>query len=101
MYCKNALEVWMTNWVKNAVGGKWRNSKSKLLYLFFVYFKQISFLEKSVPHQEIFQRIKLAMDVNQISIEYVKAHNGEAGNEKADQLAVEGAHMHERIRARI
>jgi ribonuclease HI len=72
MYCINCLTKWIDTWKKNG----WIKDKNKL-----------------VKNKDILIKIDkyITKYKNYIIFEHVKAHNGIYGNEKADELACNGA----------
>ncbi|RCI03574.1 Ribonuclease H1 [Rhizopus stolonifer] len=71
-YVINAVTDWSKAWIKNG----WKSAKGK-----------------PVENKDVFEEILNLMDTRKGPVEfvYVAGHTGEEGNEKADQLAVEGA----------
>ena len=68
-YVKNGLQSWIHGWKKNG----WRTAD-----------------KKPVKNVELWQALDAAVARHTIDWRWVKGHNGDAMNERADQLANEG-----------
>jgi ribonuclease HI len=68
-YCKNGIESWIKNWKKNG----WKTSK-----------------KKPVKNQDLWIKLDELIQSHNVEFKWVKAHNGNYGNEQADTLAVAG-----------
>jgi len=73
-YCVMGLKTWLKNWKKKG----WLNSKKEPVANQGLW-KQVDKLNT---------RIALPNGIN-VKVEWVRGHNGENGNEKADKLAVD------------
>lgn len=74
-YLKNGITLWMPSWVKN----QWKTSKGE-----------------AVKNQDLWQKLDHEVSLRMVTWQWVKAHNGNEYNEKADALAkqaVVAAHM--------
>jgi ribonuclease HI len=69
VYVKDGLTKWIHGWKRNG----WRTSD-----------------KKPVKNIELWQALDVAVDRHTISWHWVKGHNGDAMNERADELANEG-----------
>jgi len=70
-YVSKGITIWMKQWVKN----DWKNSK-----------------KQPVPNVDLWKRLKeLTESYPNVKFQHVKAHDGNYWNEKADQLAKQGA----------
>lgn len=69
-YLKNGITEWIRNWKRNG----WRTAN-----------------KKPVKNADLWQRLQAALGEHQIDWRWVKGHAGDAGNERADALAREGA----------
>jgi ribonuclease HI len=69
VYVKDGLNKWMPNWKKNG----WRTAD-----------------KKPVKNLELWQALDSAVTRHTIEWRWVKGHNGDEMNERADQLANEG-----------
>ena len=69
VYVKDGLNKWMPNWKKNG----WRTADTK-----------------PVKNLELWQALDSAVTQHTIEWRWVKGHNGDEMNERADQLANEG-----------
>jgi ribonuclease HI len=69
VYVKDGLNKWMPNWKKNG----WRTAD-----------------KKPVKNLELWQALDSAVTQHTIEWRWVKGHNGDEMNERADQLANEG-----------
>ena len=69
-YVKNGITVWIHNWIKN----NWKNSNKKI-----------------VKNKEIWLKLDEASKSLNVTWTWVKGHDGDPGNEKADFLANKGA----------
>jgi ribonuclease HI len=67
-YVRNGIKDWIINWKKN----NWRGSN-----------------KKEVKNKDLWQRLDSLKGKHEVSWHWVKAHNGDEYNEKADSLAVE------------
>ena len=70
VYVKNGIEQWMHGWKKNG----WKTAD-----------------KKQVKNQDLWMRLDEEAARHRIEWCWVKGHNGDAGNEIADELANEGA----------
>ncbi|MGA7545545.1 MAG: RNase H family protein, partial [Methyloceanibacter sp.] len=68
-YLRGGITSWIKSWRKNS----WRTAD-----------------KKPVRNAELWQRLELAEAPHQISWHWVKAHDGNPDNERADELAREG-----------
>ena len=68
-YLKNGITTWIHGWKKNG----WRTSD-----------------KKPVKNMELWQALDLAVQRHTIDWRWVKGHNGDPMNERADELANEG-----------
>ena len=66
MYLKNGITNWIHNWKKN----NWLNSSKKI-----------------IKNKELWEEIDKFNNIYNISWRWVKAHNGDFYNERADELA--------------
>ena len=66
MYLKNGITNWIHNWKKN----NWLNSSKKI-----------------IKNKELWEEIDKFNNIYNISWRWVKAHNGDCYNERADELA--------------
>jgi len=69
VYLKDGMLLWLPRWEKNG----WKTSN-----------------KKPVKNQDLWQDLQQLVKCHSVTWEWVKGHNGEYGNEKADQLAREG-----------
>ena len=65
-YLKQGITVWIKAWKKN----NWKNKK-----------------KKNIKNLDLWKKLDSLNDFHNISWNWVKAHDGNPGNEKADQLA--------------
>lgn len=65
-YVKDGITQWIENWKKNG----WRTAS-----------------KKPVKNADLWQALDGAVSRHQISWKWVKGHNGDPGNERADELA--------------
>jgi ribonuclease HI len=65
-YVKNGITVWIKNW---KVRG-WLNAE-----------------KKPVKNKDLWEQLDQLMDTHTVQFEWVRGHNGDAGNEKVDTLA--------------
>lgn len=77
-YVKNGLTKWLSGWKENG----WKTSD-----------------KKPVKNVELWQALDAAVARHTISWHWVKGHNGDALNERADRLANEGMAPFKRARA--
>lgn len=68
-YVRNGITQWMPNWKLNG----WRTAD-----------------RKSVKNADLWERLDLAQSRHKVEWVWVKAHSGNAGNDRADALAREG-----------
>lgn len=68
-YVKKGLTEWISNWMAKG----WRTAN-----------------KKPVANKELWQELKALSDQLNVSFQWVKAHNGNPLNERADQLATKG-----------
>ncbi len=68
-YVKDGITSWISRWKSNG----WRTSA-----------------KKPVKNADLWQRLDEALSRHQITWHWVKGHNGDPGNERADELAREG-----------
>ena len=68
-YLRDGVTTWIHNWKKN----NWRNSK-----------------KKPVKNADLWQQLDEAITGHTISWHWVKGHDGNPGNERADTLANQG-----------
>lgn len=68
VYVKDGITKWMDNWLQN----NWKNSQGK-----------------PVKNKDLWLLLNEAIERHDIDWHWVKGHAGEAGNERADQLANE------------
>ena len=66
-YVRNGIKDWITNWKKN----NWRGSN-----------------KKEIKNKDLWEKLDALKDKHEIAWHWVKAHNGDEYNEKADSLAV-------------
>lgn len=69
-YVKDGITKWIFNWKKNG----WRTAN-----------------RKPVKNAELWQELEKALERHNVEWKWVKGHDGDPGNEKADSLAVKGA----------
>jgi ribonuclease HI len=69
VYVRSGITSWIKSWKKN----HWRTAD-----------------KKPVRNAELWQQLELAAAPHRISWHWVKAHNGDPDNERADELAREG-----------
>ena len=65
-YLKQGITIWINSWKKNS----WRNNQNK-----------------TIKNLELWQRLDYLNQFHNVEWNWVKAHDGNFGNEKADQLA--------------
>ena len=68
-YVKQGITTWIHSWKKNG----WRTAA-----------------KEPVKNAELWQRLEQAAAAHQVNWQWVRGHNGDAGNERADALAREG-----------
>ena len=68
-YLQNGVKSWMANWKANG----WKTSA-----------------KKEVKNKDLWQMLDQLSSENEIIWEWVKGHSGNAGNDKADELANKG-----------
>ena len=69
-YVIDGMREWLSNWKKNG----WKNAS-----------------KKPVANKDLWQRLDLAAKGHDIEWCWIKGHNGNPGNERADTLAEEAA----------
>ncbi|MBL4801010.1 MAG: ribonuclease HI [Emcibacter sp.] len=69
VYVKDGITKWIHNWKKNG----WRTAN-----------------RKPVKNVELWQALDTEVESHNITWKWVKGHNGDPGNEKADELARQG-----------
>jgi len=69
VYVKDGITKWIHNWKKNG----WRTAN-----------------RKPVKNAELWQALDVEVESHTITWKWVKGHNGDPGNEKADELARRG-----------
>ncbi|PHZ83243.1 ribonuclease HI [Paremcibacter congregatus] len=69
VYVKDGITKWIHNWKKNG----WRTAN-----------------RKPVKNAELWQALDAAVERHDVTWKWVKGHNGDPGNEKADELARQG-----------
>ncbi len=69
VYVKDGITKWIHNWKKNG----WRTAN-----------------RKPVKNAELWQALDVEVESHNITWHWVKGHNGDPGNEKADELARQG-----------
>lgn len=67
-YLRNGIKEWIVGWKKN----NWKGSN-----------------RKEVKNKDLWQKLDVLKDKHEVTWHWVKAHNGDEYNEKADSLAVE------------
>ncbi|HZK43719.1 MAG TPA: ribonuclease HI [Syntrophomonadaceae bacterium] len=68
-YVVNAIQNnWIGNWQENG----WKNSK-----------------KDDVANQDLWQRLLILMEINQVTLKKVKGHSGDVWNERCDELATD------------
>ena len=65
-YLKQGITIWINSWKKN----NWKNNQNK-----------------TIKNLELWQRLDYLNQFHNVEWNWVKAHDGNFGNEKADQLA--------------
>jgi len=65
-YVKNGITLWISNWQRNG----WKTSKGK-----------------QVRNQDLWQALEQSTQRHVVEWYWVKGHSGDAGNERADELA--------------
>ncbi len=68
-YVKDGITKWLANWKRN----NWRTAG-----------------KQPVKNKELWQALEEALTPHQVTWHWVRGHNGDAGNERADKLAVMG-----------
>ena len=68
-YLRNGIMSWIHGWKKNG----WRTAD-----------------KKPVKNVDLWQRLEAALARHELTWHWVKGHNGDPGNERADQLARDG-----------
>lgn len=68
-YVKDGITKWMANWKRN----NWRTAS-----------------KQPVKNKELWQALEEALSKHDITWHWVRGHNGDTGNERADSLAVMG-----------
>jgi ribonuclease HI len=71
-YVKDGLTKWILGWKRNG----WKTAD-----------------RKPVKNQDLWQRLDLANQRHKVDWRWVRGHNGDAGNERADALAREGLEL--------
>ncbi|MCF8474766.1 MAG: ribonuclease HI [Emcibacter sp.] len=74
VYVKDGITKWIHNWKKNG----WRTAN-----------------RKPVKNAELWQALDVEVESHNITWHWVKGHNGDPGNEKADELARQGMAEHQ------
>lgn len=69
VYVRDGITKWIFGWKRNG----WRTAA-----------------KKPVKNQDLWQRLDAAMAAHEVDWRWVKGHDGDPGNERADQLAREG-----------
>jgi len=69
IYVKDGITKWIHNWKKNG----WRTAN-----------------RKAVKNAELWQALDAEVESHNITWKWVKGHNGDPGNERADELARQG-----------
>lgn len=69
VYVKDGITKWIHNWKRNG----WRTAN-----------------RKPVKNVELWQALEAEVESHDITWKWVKGHNGDPGNEKADELARQG-----------
>lgn len=69
MYVKKGITEWKFGWIKR----NWKTSDNK-----------------PVKNQELWKEFLALCDIHNVEFRWVKGHNGDPGNERADDLANEG-----------
>ena len=69
VYVKDGITKWLSNWKSNG----WRTAA-----------------KKPVANQDLWEQLDRAVSNHQINWHWVKGHSGDAGNERADELANQG-----------
>ena len=69
MYLKNGITEWIISWKKN----NWKNSS-----------------KKTIKNYDLWIELDNLIHIHKLSWKWIKAHSGNYGNEKADQLANRG-----------
>lgn len=69
VYVKDGITKWIHNWKKNG----WRTAN-----------------RKPVKNADLWQALDAAVERHDVTWKWVKGHNGDPGNEKADELARQG-----------
>jgi ribonuclease HI len=80
-YVKNGITEWLPNWIRRG----WRTADNK-----------------PVKNVDLWQRLSAESSRHEIEWRWVRGHAGEAGNERADELAnrgVEAAQVHRKTHA--
>lgn len=68
-YVKDGITKWLFNWKKN----NWRTAA-----------------KQPVKNQDLWQALEAALASHEVHWHWVRGHNGDSGNERADRLAVQG-----------
>jgi ribonuclease HI len=71
-YVKNGITTWIHNWKKRG----WRTADNK-----------------PVKNQELWQQLEAQVAQHRVQWHWVRGHNGDPGNERADALANRGVEM--------
>ena len=69
VYVRDGITKWLSNWKSNG----WRTAA-----------------KKPVANQDLWEQLDQAVSDHQINWHWVKGHSGDAGNERADELANQG-----------
>ena len=69
VYVRDGITKWLSNWKSNG----WRTAA-----------------KKPVANQDLWEQLDRAVSNHQINWHWVKGHSGDAGNERADELANQG-----------
>ena len=75
-YVRLGITTWIHNWKKNG----WRNSQ-----------------KKDVKNADLWQELDQLTSIHDIHFHWVKGHSGDIENERADQLACQGAENFEHL----
>ena len=70
VYVKDGITKWLTKWKSNG----WRTAA-----------------KKPVANQDLWEQLDQAVSVHKVNWYWVKGHSGDLGNERADELANQGA----------
>ncbi|HAN80980.1 MAG TPA: ribonuclease HI, partial [Gammaproteobacteria bacterium] len=70
VYVKDGITKWLSNWKSNG----WRTAA-----------------KKPVANQDLWKQLDQAVSNHEVNWHWVKGHSGDPGNERADELANQGA----------